>query len=85
LDAFRERLAREGYGRVCLFSAKKRSLSALRALKQGYDFILGGGNLLQDATSKRSLLFYLFTAARASGRIEIHGGFGPLSLEGEEY
>ncbi len=52
-----------------------------------YDrLILGGGNLLQDKTSKRSLFFYLLLLriARLRGlRFTVYGGIGPLSPKGE--
>jgi len=83
LRAYQEALPRKGYARVFVLSARRCSLRALCALRRGYDLILGGGNLLQDGTSARSLRFYLSMAARAHGRIEIHGGFGPLSCKGE--
>jgi polysaccharide pyruvyl transferase WcaK-like protein len=82
-DAFRALLKKEGYGRIHLLSAKHPTLRAFLALHRGYDLLLGGGNLLQDATSRRSLWFYLFCASRAKGRVRLHGGLGPLSPEGE--
>ena len=49
-------------------------------------FLSGGGNLLQDCTSRRSLRYYLFTlrAAKACGaRVILWGvGLGPLSERG---
>lgn len=83
LRALTEKLKKEGYGYVLPLSAKRLSPRAFVSLKKGYDLILGGGNLLQDATSRRSLSFYLFCAKRAR-RTEIYGGLGPLSQEGEE-
>ena len=48
-------------------------------------FLSGGGSLLQDVTSRRSLLFYLFTirAAKARGcAVQLYGcGVGPLLSE----
>ncbi len=81
--ALEGRLREEGYGKIRFLSARWLSPSALAALLNGYDLLLGGGNLLQDATSRRSLSFYLFCAKCARGRIIIHGGIGPLSDEGE--
>lgn len=80
--ALRRELKKRGYGQVILLSSKHLSLKALRALKGGYDLFLGGGNLLQDTTSKRSLSFYLFILSLAK-RFEIYGGIGPLSALGE--
>ena len=80
--ALRRELKKRGYGQVILLSSKHLSLKALRALKGGYDLFLGGGNLLQDTTSKRSLSFYLFILSLAK-RFEIYGGIGPLSAHGE--
>lgn len=45
------------------------------------DFLLGGGSLLQDSTSLRSLVFYTFltrAAHRFGCRVTILGGVGPL-------
>lgn len=81
--AFSEKLKKEGYRSVLPFSAKAPSLRALFALRRGYDLVFGGGNLLQDATSRRSLSFYLCCAALATGRVVLYGGLGPLSCEGE--
>jgi polysaccharide pyruvyl transferase CsaB len=54
----------------------------LRHLNKSKLFINGGGNLLQDVTSKRSLWFYLFTiwiARFAKNRILMYGcGIGPV-------
>ncbi len=66
-----------------LLSARRLSPAAFWALKRGYDLKLGGGNLLQDATSHRSLRFYLFCASLAR-RVTVYGGLGPLSALGEE-
>ncbi|MBR2717488.1 MAG: polysaccharide pyruvyl transferase CsaB [Oscillospiraceae bacterium] len=50
-------------------------------------FLSGGGSLLQDVTSRRSLLYYLFTlrAARRLGcAVQLYGcGIGPLELPGD--
>lgn len=81
--ALTARLREEGYANIRILSRKRLSLSALFALHRGYDLFLGGGNLLQDATSKRSLRFYLWCAALARGRVVITGGIGPLSFDGE--
>ena len=81
--ALKEHLKKQGYARILVLSSRHLSIPAVRALKGGYDLILGGGNLLQDATSRRSLSFYLFCAKHAR-RTEIYGGIGPLSFSGEE-
>ena len=55
----------------------------LKSLRKARLFVNGGGSLIQDVTSSRSLYFYLFTlwAARQSGcRIVMYGcGIGPIS------
>lgn len=55
----------------------------LRSLSRARLFVNGGGSLIQDVTSSRSLYFYLFTlwAARRMGcRIVMYGcGIGPIS------
>ncbi|MDO4551968.1 MAG: polysaccharide pyruvyl transferase CsaB [Bacillota bacterium] len=56
--------------------------SFMRSLKKARIFINGGGSLIQDVTSSRSLYFYLFTlkAAKWCGcRIIMYGcGIGPI-------
>jgi len=59
--------------------------SEIKAIKDmlGADlFIFGGGSLLQNATSSRSLVCYLFMIALAKGlckkRIMLSNGFGPI-------
>ena len=56
--------------------------SFLRALRHSQLFVNGGGSLIQDITSSRSLYFYLFTlkAARALGsKVIMYGcGIGPI-------
>lgn len=57
-------------------------LGFLKAARQSDLFISGGGSLIQDVTSRRSLWYYLFTiaAARLSGcRVLMYGcGIGPV-------
>ena len=81
------RLHREGYGEVLTLSQRKLSPSSLYAVYRGYDFFLGGGNLLQDESSYRSLCFYLFLTRFAlwrGSRVRLlSSGFGPLSAKGE--
>jgi polysaccharide pyruvyl transferase CsaB len=64
-------------------SVQRRSLRAvLAALKGSRALVLGGGSLLQDSTSFRSLLYYaaLITAARLQGKPVLlwAQGLGPL-------
>ncbi len=55
------------------------------AMKRSKLYINGGGSLIQDITSSRSLLFYLSTlrsAKRAGCRVQMYGcGFGPIIHE----
>lgn len=57
----------------------------LRKLRKSKLFVNGGGSLMQDVTSSRSLLFYLFTlkAAKLCGcKIIMYGcGIGPITKE----
>ncbi len=59
--------------------------SFLRHLKRAKLFINGGGSLIQDVTSSRSLYFYLFTlrmAKRCGCRVIMYGcGIGPILSE----
>ncbi len=56
-----------------------------RELKRAKLFINGGGSLIQDVTSRRSLLFYLYTmihAKRCGCRVQMYGcGIGPIRNE----
>ncbi len=56
-----------------------------RAMKRSRLFINGGGSLMQDATSTRSLIFYLHTlrvAKRAGAKVLMYGcGIGPITRE----
>lgn len=58
-------------------------IAITRALRRSGTLIFGGGNLLQDKTSVRSLMYYLFvirTAKRVGARVLIYAnGLGPLS------
>ncbi|MBR7113666.1 MAG: polysaccharide pyruvyl transferase CsaB [Firmicutes bacterium] len=60
-------------------------LAMLKKLRRAKIFINGGGSLIQDVTSSRSLYFYLFTlvAARMCGcRVIMYGcGIGPVQSE----
>lgn len=57
----------------------------LKTLRQAELFISGGGSLIQDVTSARSLYFYLFTleaAKRAGCKVAMYGcGIGPILTE----
>jgi len=59
----------------------------LRRMKKSVLYINGGGSLIQDVTSRRSLLYYLYTlrAARRRGcRVLMYGcGIGPVSRPGD--
>ncbi len=56
-----------------------------RAMKRSRLFINGGGSLMQDVTSTRSLIFYLHTlrtAHRAGAKVLMYGcGIGPITKE----
>ena len=84
--ALKKRLSNEGYARIYTLSARILSLSSLYAIWQGYDFYLGGGNLLQDETSARSLGFYSFFIRYAKKRgctvRLLSSGFGAFSPRG---
>lgn len=58
----------------------------LRSLRKAKLFVNGGGTLIQDITSSRSLHFYLFTlnsARRCGCKVIMYGcGIGPLRLAG---
>ena len=55
-------------------------------LSKSYLYINGGGSLIQDSTSSRSLYFYLFTLAAAKARrckVMMYGcGIGPVNRKG---
>ena len=88
LLSLKGRLKAEGYHRILSLSRKNFSLVAVYAILRGYDFFLGGGNLLQDETSRRSLSFYLFFLTLAQRRgcrtSLLSAGIGPLSEKGKE-
>jgi len=80
VTAFDERQVHERFG---VSTVPRRSLrQVLNALKSMDALVLGGGSLLQDATSFRSLLYYgaLITAAKLQGKhVLLWGqGLGPL-------
>lgn len=62
-----------------------RPLKSRRILKKSKLYISGGGTLMQDATSTRSLLYYLFSirqAKRAGCKVMLYGcGIGPIQKE----
>ena len=57
-----------------------------RAIKHAGTLIFGGGNLIQDGTSRRSLSYYLYIlkcAKKLGAKVIIYAnGIGPLSVEG---
>ena len=59
-----------------------RVLRWMRAMKRARLFISGGGSLLQNVTSRRSLAYYLFTirlAKKCGCAVQLYGcGIGPL-------
>lgn len=67
--------------------ARWRLISLHKALKKSKLFISGGGSLIQDITSRRSLWFYLYTIALAKKygcRVQMYGcGMGPLIHEAD--
>ena len=80
VTAYDERQVRERFG---VSTVPRRSLRRVLAALKGVDaLMLGGGSLLQDATSFRSLLYYgaLITAAKLQGKqVLLWGqGLGPL-------
>ena len=80
VTAYDERQVQERFG---VSTVPRRSLRrVLHALKGVDALVLGGGSLLQDATSFRSLLYYgaLITAAKFQGKqVLLWGqGLGPL-------
>jgi len=85
--ALTARLKREGYRDVLTLSRRALTPSSLYAVWRGYDFFLGGGNLLQNETSDRSLWFYAFFARLAYWRgasvSMLSGGLGGFRGGGE--
>ena len=80
VTAFDEAQVRERFG---VATVQRRSLKAVLAALGGCRaLVLGGGSLLQDATSFRSLLYYglLISAARLQGKPVLlwAQGLGPL-------
>lgn len=60
-------------------------LSAIKILKKSEIYINGGGSLIQDVTSTRSLRYYLFTISQAKKKgckVIMYGcGIGPVNIE----
>ena len=56
-----------------------------RAMRRSRLYINGGGSLIQDVTSRRSLWFYLmniWAAKRAGCKVQMYGcGIGPVTRE----
>ena len=86
--ALSARLEREGYRGIATLCRHRLSLSSLYAVWRGYDFFLGGGNLLQNETSDRSLWFYTFFArvaySRGASVSMLSGGLGGFRGGGEK-
>ncbi|MBQ8858307.1 MAG: glycosyltransferase [Clostridia bacterium] len=83
LAALRARLREEGFAPPTVCS---RGTISLPAARKGDVFVLGGGNLLQNETSTRSLLYYTHWLARAKQagyRTVVLGGIGRLDARGE--
>ncbi|MFR8874324.1 MAG: polysaccharide pyruvyl transferase family protein [Oscillospiraceae bacterium] len=97
LEAILQQLARDADMPICVMSktpgqtAKKMNVSSIytfshgktnRRMKHAKLFISGGGSLIQDATSTRSLWFYLYSiwaAHRQKCRVMMYGcGIGPV-------
>ena len=78
-----ETTARHGVAALHMFDIP----GILRVMGRVRLYINGGGSLIQDATSRRSLLYYLFTlrAARARGcKVLMYGcGIGPVTRPGD--
>lgn len=59
----------------------------LRVMKRVKLYINGGGSLIQDVTSRRSLMYYLYTlraAKKRGARVIMYGcGIGPVSRRGD--
>lgn len=93
-----ERLADEGFSDICILGKKSErgtppihghltALSPSFLRRRGGIFLLGGGNLLQNETSNRSLFYYthlLRRAKQAGMKTVIMGGIGQLDARGEE-
>lgn len=95
-------LRKEGYTEIGVLSAapqktaaahgvtayQRTALSAIRKNgKRGGIFLLGGGNLLQNETSDRSLSYYIAMlrfASRCGCRVWLMGGIGKLRGRGEK-
>lgn len=78
-----ETTARHGVAALHMFDLP----GILRVMGRVRLYINGGGSLIQDATSRRSLLYYLFTlrAARRQGcKVLMYGcGIGPVTRPGD--
>lgn len=78
-----ETAARHGVASLHMFDIP----GVLRAMGRVRLYISGGGSLIQDATSRRSLLYYLFTlraAHRRGCRVLMYGcGIGPVRRFGD--
>ncbi len=82
LAQLQAKLSKEGFAPPTVISRRLRA-----KLPRGGVFILGGGNLLQNETSNRSLLYYthMMKRAKAAGcRTVLLGGIGKLNKHGEQ-
>jgi len=74
------------FGLPCI--RRDRPLAVMRAIRRAEVLVFGGGTLLQDATSRRSLVYYTFLlrlAQRHGVACELWGnGIGTLTRRGSE-
>ncbi|MBQ8174564.1 MAG: glycosyltransferase [Clostridia bacterium] len=91
-----KRLTSEGFSDICILGNREQggqhpirgrwAAFSPNLFSQGGIFILGGGNLLQNETSNRSLFYYthLFRRAKQAGmKTVVLGGIGKLNTHGE--
>ncbi len=78
-----ETTARHGVAAVHMFHIPR----LLRVMRRSKVYLNGGGSLIQDVTSRRSLWYYLFTlraAKRCGCRVLMYGcGIGPVNHPGD--
>lgn len=91
------RLEEEGFSNICILGRRRQggafpirgrgAILSRAAFPRGGIFLLGGGNLLQNETSDRSLFYYtrlLRRAKQAGMQTVVMGGIGRLDARGEE-